>query len=313
MPRRSSPTQPDQSLALLRDLLDQFETRLASDDLRSQVLALVPAVHALRDLGSSLIAPQLAASASQRILMYFVRYPRQIVTGDELLVISGIGEWARRVRELRVQSGWKIASGVTMRQILAEENIAPEFPGQNLAAMRPEDYILLDNTQDREAAHRWHRANAIRRGPDAVRDKILAYFRENVANPVTGEELRYVANNRTEWARRVREVRTEHGWPVATRNTGRPDLAVGEYVLEADRQSPPHDRNIPDPVRGNVLRRDNFKCRTCGWTQEQWHRADPRNLELHHIDPHHAGGTNEADNLLTLCNVCHDDSHRHEN
>lgn len=253
MPRRPHPADAAASLSSLRQLLDQFEARLGGDDLRPQVLALVPAVHALRDIGSSLISRELASSATDRILLYFKRYPQQIIGGDELLVVSGIGEWARRVRELRVQSGWKIASGVTIHEMIAEEDIEPSFQGQALPEMRPNDYILLDLVQDTEAAHRWHLANTIRKRRDSVKDKILAFFRESVGKGITGEELRYVADNKTEWARRVRELRTEDGWPLTTRNTGRPDLSVGVYVLEADRQSPPHDRSIPDGVSLTAL------------------------------------------------------------
>ncbi|WP_139153108.1 HNH endonuclease, partial [Enterobacter kobei] len=33
-------------------------------------------------------------------------------------------------------------------------------------------------------------------------------------------------------------------------------------------------------------------------------------LELHHIEHHADGGENTLDNLITLCNVCHDEVHR---
>ena len=59
----------------------------------------------LRDLGSSLIPKHEAASARERVLAYFQRYPRTIIDGDELMVVSGIAEWARRVRKIRVQFG----------------------------------------------------------------------------------------------------------------------------------------------------------------------------------------------------------------
>jgi hypothetical protein len=83
----------------------------------------------------------------------------------------------------------------------------------------------------------------------------------------TGENG-YVANEKTEWARRVRELRTELGWPVVTKVTGRPDLSVGVYVLEQDRQSPVHDRKIPDPVRAAVLTRDDH--RWCRFGESAW-------------------------------------------
>jgi hypothetical protein len=306
----SPPSESAQALSDLRCLLSDFEARLQSNDLRAQVLALVPAVHALRRIGKSLIPADLATSARDRILVYFQTYPQRVISGDELLVVSGIGDWPRRVRELRVQFGWKVVSGLTVKQMIDQDDVPSALGAEHLSQMKPDDYLLLDHSQDLEAAHRWNIANTIRRAKGSVRDKIIQYLRANVGKPVTGEELRYVANNRTEWARRVRELRTEHGWPVATRNTGRPDLAVGEYVLEADRQSPPHDRIIPDSVRGAVLRRDDFACAQCGWNQQQWHRSDPRFLELHHVEPHAARGPNEEDNLLTLCNVCHDNIHR---
>ena len=226
-------------------LLTDFEQELKSDHLRDKVLALVPCFNQLRDLGKSLIPPSTARSARDRILHYFRKYPTVIIGGDELLVVSGIQEYARRVRELKVQFGWSIVSGVTAKQ-MAEED---EFPLSviDVNVMGPSDYILLSAEQDRDAAHRWHSANEIRRETISVRDKILKYFRHNVGQKITGEELKYLAKDRSEWARRVRELRTEYGWPIVTRNTGRPDLEVGVYLLEADRQSPEHDRRIPDP------------------------------------------------------------------
>lgn len=292
----------------LQRLLSDFEQELKSDGLRKKVLSLVPAFHHLRDLGKSLIPPTLARSARDRILYYFKKYPSVIINGDELLVVSGIQEYARRVRELKVQFGWSIVSGVTARQ-MAEENEFP-LPDVDVTSMGPSDYILLSTEQDRDAAHRWHLANEIRRENIAVRDKILKYLRKNVGQKVTGEELKYLAKDRSEWARRVRELRTEYGWPIVTQNTGRPDLEVGIYLLEADRQSPEHDRHIPDPIKRKVLRRDEYKCTICNWSHKEWNRSDPRHLELHHQMPHVKGGENTESNLVTLCTVCHDEIHR---
>ena len=184
------------------------------------------------------------------------------------------------MRELRVQFGWSIASGVTIKEMSEDQDV--EVPHE-LAAMRTSDYVLLNTQQDRDAAHRWSVANTIRKGNDSVRDKILKYLQANVGKPVTNEELRYVAGDKTEWARRVRELRTEYGWPVATQSTGRPDLSVGEYVLQADRQSPEHDRHIPDDVRRDILRRDGYTCQECDWSHKEWNPSDARHLEIHHI------------------------------
>lgn len=308
MPRRSRQGELEDIRAKLVDLLVNFKKELRSPNLRAKVRALIPVYHLLRDLGSSLIPREQAASARNRILFYLRKYPRVIVKGEELMVVAGIGDWPRRVRELRVEFGWSIVNGVTAKEMHSES----EFPLESIDASKlgPDDYILLDPNQDREAAHRWNMANEIRRQKSSVRDKILEFLRRNVGRPVTGEELRYVANNRSEWARRVRELRTEQGWPVATKNTGRPDLSIGAYVLELDRQSPPHDRAIPDSVRREVLRRDSYQCRECGWHHKLWNPSDPRHLELHHVTHHAKGGENVAGNLKTLCNICHDEIHR---
>ena len=292
----------------LQRLISDFEQELTSDDLREKVLALVPCFHLLRDLGKSLIPKNAARSARDRILHYFIKYPGIVIHGDELLVVSGIQEYARRVRELKVEFGWSIVSGLTATQ-MAEVGEFP-LPDIDVSSMHPSDYIMPAVEQDREAAFRWNSANELRKEKTAVRDKILKYLRSNIGQKVTGEELKYLAKDRSEWARRVRELGTEFGWPVVTKNTGRPDLEVGVYLLEADRQSPEHDRRISDPIKREVLRRDEYTCRQCGWTHEIWNRSDPRHLELHHETPHAKGGENTTDNLITLCTVCHDKVHR---
>jgi len=301
-----------QSLEAIRkellDLIINFENELQSDDLRKKVLSLIPCFHNLRNLGRSLIPIESATSARDRILYYFKKYPFTIIGGDELLVVSAIQEYARRIRELRVQFGWSIVNGITAKQMMDEEGF--QLNGLDLSNMRPSDYILLSEQQDREAAHRWNIANDIRREHISVRAKLIKFFRNNVGEKITGEELRYVAKNRTEWARRVRELRTEFGWPIVTKNTGRPNLDVGIYLLEADRQSPEHDRRIPDPIKREALRRDGYKCQNCGWSHKEWDRSDPRHLELHHKEHHADGGENTATNLLTLCIICHDEIHR---
>lgn len=311
----SLPFPPDRSneIARLKGLLDAFADRLTDADLRDQVRSLVPVFQELRRLGTSLL-PEDPGSARGRIIAYLQRYPMTLIDGDELLVISGIGEWARRVRELRVQFGWWIYTGLTLRE-LAEDNpmAAAEITdglGVHIDQIRPDHYVLVRTDQDRDAAHRWNVLNGIRKQPMGVKAKVLAYLRANVGKPVTMEELRYLAGDKNEWARRVRELRTEDGWPIFTRMQGRPDLPVGSYVLDEDKQAPEHDRRIPDDVRVTVLERDQYSCCHCGWTRDQLRPEDPRKfLELHHLEHHRDGGTNTVENLVTLCNVHHDQVH----
>jgi hypothetical protein len=310
MPSRSARTPertPEVYRRDLEELIRNFEYHLRAGDLRPKVLALIPIFQGLRNLGKALIPHTLASAARDRILYYFRQYPKVVINGDELLVISGIQEYARRLRELRVQQGWAIASGVTIKEMCEAE--ADEVPDE-LKQMKPNDYVLLRDNQDRDAAHRWHLANSIRKEGMSVRDKILKFMRSSVGQGVTNEELRYVARDKTEWARRVRELRTELGWPIVTKTTGRPDLDIGVYVLQSDRQSPEHDRTIPDDIRRSVMRRDGCKCKKCGWSHSEWHPSDPRHLEIHHVQHHAKGGGNEEVNLQTLCTVCHDEIHR---
>ena len=309
MPRRSNPGDVTGHLDQLRLFLQNFETELGNDDLRLKVRALIPVFRELRDMGSSLVAKKFATSARDRILYYFQKYPKIIITGEEINIVAGINEWPRRIRELRREFGWSILSGQTIREMVAEGDLPAVIDNQDLTQVEVDDYLLSNLDQDRDAAYRWHTANTIRNKRTSVKDKILEFFQANVGKEVTGEELRYVSKDKTEWARRVRELRTEEGWPVVTKQTGCPDLAVGVYILEFDRQTPPHDRKIPDNIRLRVLERDSYRCTICGWDHSRWSREVPRVLELHHVQPHAKGGENSEENLITLCNVCHDEVH----
>ena len=290
---------PEALRSKLLNLLIDFEQDLQKEDLRLKVLKLVDAFQYLRQIGMAIIPldANTTTGARNRILLYFQRYAGQVIHGDEILVISGIQDYPRRIRELRVQFGWPISSGVSIKQMI--EAGVLEVPSD--VKVDTDCYILLKNEQDKEASFRWNLANSIRREPIGGKQKILAFLRKNVQVLISGDELRYVANDSSEWARRVRELRTEEGWPIRTKQTGRPDLPQGVYVLEEDKQAAVHDRLISDLIQVAVLERDEFKCQKCGWQRTSRHPDDPRQqLELHHIQYHVQKGENNADNLLTL-------------
>ena len=69
--RRSQAGNVERLRIQLIELLTEFERQLMDGDLRSRVLALIPAQHLLRDLGGSLIPPDVADSRRDRILHYF--------------------------------------------------------------------------------------------------------------------------------------------------------------------------------------------------------------------------------------------------
>ncbi|WP_213990121.1 HNH endonuclease signature motif containing protein [Sodalis sp. dw_96] len=312
MARRSKRNEPEELRKNLLDIIIDFEKKLEEEDLRTQVKGLIPANYVLRDLGSSLLPiGEGSDGARDRILAYLKKYPKTVIHGDELMVVAGISEYARRIRELRGEHGWKILSGTVLREMVDQEAVRIEDLGiVSVEILKTDVYFLFDLYQDRDAAHRWNQAHNIRKSNASVKDKILRYMRENVGRSISGEELRYLAQNNSEWARRTRELRTEDGWPISTKYSGRAELPVGSYFLEEDRQAAPHDRRIPDSIRAKVLDRDHHSCRKCGWNHENKNKNDPRHfLELHHIVHHADKGENTMENLITLCNVCHDDVH----
>ena len=145
----------------IKSLIANFEKELKKNDLREKVLSLVPIFKELRKIGSNLIPKKDASSALDRILFYMKKYPLTVISTDEILVVSGIQEYARRIRELRVQFGWKIISGITIKNMKEEGDII--LPKEDLDQMGPDDYMLTSTVRDRESADRWNQANTIRK------------------------------------------------------------------------------------------------------------------------------------------------------
>ena len=63
-----------------------------------------------------------------------------------------------------------------------------------------------------------------------------------------GNELRPVANNKSEWARRVRELRDEQGYQILT-HTDRDDLKPGQYVMISAERKEAAERAISKETR----------------------------------------------------------------
>lgn len=241
--------------------------------------------HDVRDLGVFFVRELLpASSAAERILQYFQLFVGQPLEGSELEVVSGISEYARRIREWRVEFGWPIVH-------------------------RKTTYTLARDTPDNEKADLWRKVNTIRRTDVAARDKMLQLFQALPINtPVTTAQLRYVTEGKD--MRRVRELRTQFGWRIMTNKTGAPQLKNGQYLLADSEPMEPHDRLIDDVTIVKVLNRDGSRCRKCGWSPQDRIQGDPRQyIELHHRLWHSERGSNEANNLLTLCNVHHREVH----
>ncbi|MBI1274426.1 HNH endonuclease [bacterium] len=122
------------------------------------------------------------------------------------------------------------------------------------------------------------------------------------------DELREVAGNISEWARRVRELRTEEGYLILTHND-RSELKPGEYLLETPKPQPAFERAISKETRAYVLDRNGFTCQMCGAVAGEPHPYDPtRKTRLHigHIIDKSKGGADDSGNLRAICSVCNE-------
>ncbi len=58
--------------------------------------------------------------------------------------------------------------------------------------------------------------------------------------------------------------------------------------------------------RKSVYRRDNYTCKNCGRRGGSYGSIE---LHAHHVVPKHKGGTDNIDNLQTVCKECHEAIH----
>lgn len=141
------------------------------------------------------------------------------------------------------------------------------------------------------------------------KELIRQFFLSNVGRVVTSVELRdAIGTEVTEWARRVRELRDEEGWPILTHHDVA-DLKPGQYLL---RERPPEKgnvafkRGISTRLRAEVLDRNGFTCQMCGLAPGEIDPATGRKVRLHigHIVDKSLGGKDELSNLRALCSTC---------
>lgn len=147
-----------------------------------------------------------------------------------------------------------------------------------------------------------------KQGSLGARAMLRAHFLTNIGRVMESEELRHVAGNISEWARRVRELRTEEGYPILTHND-RSDLKPGQYLLMNSKPQPAFERAISKETRAFVLDRNGFTCQQCGAVAGEPHPYDPtRKTRLHigHVIDKSLGGTDDPGNLRALCSVCNE-------
>ena len=141
-----------------------------------------------------------------------------------------------------------------------------------------------------------------------ARGKLRAHFLRNIGRVMDSNELREVADNQSEWARRVRELRTEEGYLILTHND-RSELKPGQYLLETPKPQPAFARAISKETRAYVLDRNGFTCQMCGAVAGEPHPYDPtRKTRLHigHIIDKSKGGGDDPSNLRAICSICNE-------
>jgi 5-methylcytosine-specific restriction endonuclease McrA len=231
------------------------------------------------------------ASAKAKILAFLEAHVGEVVYGEQLASVSGIQEWARRVRELRVEDGYDITE------------------------VGKSSYRLESVTPDVAAAGQWRSANEIRRRPGSGRQRIEAFLEANVGEVVTREQIDYVGKI-AEGSRRVRELRDEEGWPINS-HIDEPELSPSEYrLLSTD----PKDRReasqrlYPEELRQRVFVRDHYTCQVCGRNREAALKAGDTRfyLEVHHkeamadeLAKMPLAQRHLIANLVTLCHADH--------
>ncbi|MGF1602786.1 MAG: HNH endonuclease [Thermosynechococcaceae cyanobacterium] len=141
-----------------------------------------------------------------------------------------------------------------------------------------------------------------------ARAKLREHFLNNIGRVMDSDDLREVAGGISEWARRIRELRSEEGYQILTHND-RSDLKPGQYLLQERKPAPAFERTISKETRAYVLDRNGFTCQMCGAAAGEIHPYDSaRKTRLHigHIIDKSQGGTDEPANLRAICSVCNE-------
>jgi len=214
----------------LVELLEHLPERLRCGTVGEQVGGLVEAHHHLRDLGASIgaaLAPHDSQSGRARLIAYLRHQVGRIVHTDELMIVAGINDYPRRIRELRAQEGWPILSGFAARDLRADaaahgdDRSAP-------SAMAVDEYLLIEDARDSDAPRRWQLAGDLRRRAASPREAVESLLRAAPERRVSADELRYAAKEQADWVAAVRALRAEN-WPIFAGVFG-DDLPIGLFT-----------------------------------------------------------------------------------
>jgi hypothetical protein len=145
-------------------------------------------------------------------------------------------------------------------------------------------------------------------GRDGARKKLRAHFLANLGRVMDSAELLEVSGRKSEWSRRVRELRDQEGYKILTHND-LSSLKPGQYLLIDPKPEPAFERKISKELRALVLDRNGFTCQMCGAVAGEPHPYDSTKrtrLHIGHIIDKSKGGADELQNLRALCSVCNE-------
>jgi len=142
----------------------------------------------------------------------------------------------------------------------------------------------------------------------SAKQRIKDYLLQRIGKKTTARQIQSAAGEGiTEWARRVRELRSDEGWQILTHHDDS-SLKPGEYRLKT---APPKNYRFAKPIsnriRAQILERDGYTCQMCGVGVGE---RDPQNperavrLHIGHIRDRSHGGGDTPGNLRTLCSAC---------
>ena len=158
-----------------------------------------------------------------RILRYLQLRLGEIVSKEELSGVAGIYEWARRVRELRMDHGWAIHSAVTRGDL------------------RVGQYILELDHPDADLARSWTIARKMRKlrtvgGPAPSKVRFLQYLKAIYPASADNEQLAYVAGSSTQSVRHLADL-ADDGWLIVSSAENGAGTVTGYRLASLERQT----------------------------------------------------------------------------
>jgi biotin operon repressor len=274
------------AVALLAELADEVAAERSQEDVLAAVADLRVAV--ARVYRGQRSRSESGGGARKRILAHLRKHVGEWVCGDELAAVSGIGEWARRVRELRWEQGYQIEEAAGRYRLLAED-------------------------PDLERRDRFSTVTAIRGMDTTVEERVRTLLQSFVGKVVTVDELNRVARGKS-GPSVARRIRNRDLLPIET-DADAAGMRSGEHRLASARESDllhPSQRLFSDDLRRQIFSRDRFACRTCRRQRtSEAVEGDVFYLEVRHLDASpDAAAELPADRLtrlsrlVTSCNRC---------